>query len=133
MLFTKINSDVYFGVTSNHTKQLKNVWMNIKMNLFKIISIITSTVFIYLFLKLLLDPASFAIDIGLEQAKSALIILRRASVFIFGIVILLLCSMNLPRSKSRQYICLSIGIAKLGLACDGTFEFIIGTVNNSIF
>jgi N-acetylmuramic acid 6-phosphate (MurNAc-6-P) etherase len=49
-----------------------------------------------------------------------------------GISILAFCSRNLPYSKARQSICLSIGITFIGLACTGSYELIIGTVNYSI-
>lgn len=103
------------------------------MRFFKIISILTSVLFVYLFFVLFIDPDSFLNDIGLQSSQTASIVGRRATIFMLGISVLMFGSRNLPHSKARQIICLSTGITMLGLACMGSMEFIRGTVNTSIF
>jgi hypothetical protein len=53
-------------------------------------------------------------------------------MFMLGLSILLFCSRNLPHSLARQFICLSTGITMLGLACMGSYELIMKTVNSSM-
>lgn len=71
-------------------------------------------------------------DWGLEPSIASLVLARRAAMFMLGIVVLTFASRNLPASKARQIICLSIGITLFGLSCMGTYEFINGHVNSSI-
>jgi len=99
---------------------------------YKIISIATSLLFVYLFSQLFFLSNSFVKDLGLEPSITSLVLARRASMFMLGIAILMFFSRNLPASKSRQIICLSTGVTLLGLACMGTIEFLKGNVNSSI-
>jgi hypothetical protein len=102
------------------------------LNFFKIVSIFTSVLFAYLFFTLLLNTDSFIRDLGVQPCESSLIAGRRSSIFMLGISVLMLGSINLPNSKARQVICLATGITMFGLACMGSYEFIRGTVNTSI-
>ena len=104
----------------------------IKWNFFKIVSAITAVIFAYLFLTLLLDSETFITDLGLQSSEPALILARRASIFMLGISVLMLGSINLPNSKARQIVCLATGITMFGLSCTGTYELIKGTVNSSM-
>jgi hypothetical protein len=102
-------------------------------SLYKIISIATSLLFIYLFLQLFFMSDSFVKGLGMEPSIASLVLARRAAMFMLGIAVLMFTSRNLPPSKVRQIICLSTGITFLGLSCMGTYEFINGHVNSSIF
>jgi hypothetical protein len=102
------------------------------MNFFKIVSIVTSALFIYLFFQLLLNSESFVNDLGLQSGEATSILARRASIFMLGITLLMFGSRNLPHAKARQIICLSTGMTMLGLACMGSYEFIRGAVNSSM-
>jgi hypothetical protein len=102
-------------------------------SLYKIISIATSLLFIYLFLQLFFMSDSFVEGLGMEPSIASLVLARRAAMFMLGIAVLMFASRNLPPSKVRQIICLSTGITFLGLSCMGTYEFINGHVNSSIF
>ena len=104
----------------------------LNLNLFKIVSLLTSVLFAYLFFTLLFNSDSFIRGLGIQSCESSLFIGRRASIFMLGISILMLGSINLPNSKARQVICLATGITMFGLACMGSYEFIRGTVNSSI-
>jgi len=99
---------------------------------FKIVSIATSVLFVYLFSLLFFMSDSLVNDWGLETSTASLVLARRAAMFMLGIAVLTFGSRNLPPSKVRQIICLSIGITLFGLSCMGTFEFINGNVNSSI-
>lgn len=70
--------------------------------------------------------------LGLQPTDTVSILSRRTSMFMLGLSILLFCSRNLPHSSARQYVCLSTGITLLGLACMGSYELIMGTVNSSM-
>jgi len=100
---------------------------------FKIISIATSLLFIYLFSQLFFMSDSFVKGLGMEPSIASLVLARRAAMFMLGVAVLMFASRNLPPSKVRQIICLSTGITFLGLSCMGTYEFINGHVNSSIF
>ncbi|WP_071144946.1 hypothetical protein [Bacteroides ihuae] len=99
---------------------------------YKIVSIATSVLFIYLFAQLLFTPSSFIEDLGLEASEAGCILARRASMFMLGISVLMFGARNLPHSKARQVICIATGITMFGLSCMGSYEFIKGTVNSSI-
>ena len=99
---------------------------------YKIVSIATSVLFIYLFAQLLFTPSSFIEDLGLEASEAGCILARRASMFMLGISVLMFGARNLPHSEARQVICMATGITLFGLSCMGSYEFIKGTVNSSI-
>jgi len=99
---------------------------------YKIVSIATSVLFIYLFVQLLFTPSSFIEGLGLEASEAGCILARRASMFMLGISVLMFGTRNLPHSKARQVICMATGITMFGLSCMGSYEFIKGTVNSSI-
>jgi len=100
---------------------------------YKIVSIATSALFIYLFVQLLFMPDSFIKDLGLQPSEAGPILGRRVSMFMLGISVLMFGARNLPHSKARQVICMATGITLFGLSCMGSYEFIKGTVNASIF
>jgi len=102
------------------------------LNFYKIVSIATSLIFIYLFSELFFNSESFVLDIGLQPSETVSILCRRTSIFMLGLSILLFCSKNIQHSKARQFICLSTGITMIGLACSGSYELFRGTVNLSI-
>lgn len=106
--------------------------IKIKWDFFKVLCAFTSLLFAYLFLTLLLNPETFLNDLGLEPSESAMILARRASMFMLGISVLMFGSINLPPSKARQIICLATAISMFGLSILGTYELVRGTVNSSI-
>ncbi len=103
------------------------------MNYYKIICIFTSVLFVYLFTQLMFFSNSFVIGLGLEPSTVATVLARRASIFMLGISVLMFFARNLQNSKPRQIICLSTGITMFGLACMGSYEYISGNLNTSIF
>jgi hypothetical protein len=102
------------------------------LNYFKIVCIVTSALFAYLFFVLLFNSDSFINSIGLNSNETTFILARRTSIFMLGISILLFGAKNLPHSKARQTICLSAGITLIGLAVMSCYELIKGTVNSSM-
>lgn len=102
------------------------------MKFFKILSIVTSMLFVYLFSQLLFNSVSFINDLGLQATDTASILCQRTSMFMLGFSVLLFSSKNLPHSIARQNICLATGITMIGLACMGSYEFIKGTVDSSM-
>ena len=101
-------------------------------SLYKIVSVATSLLFLYLFVQLLFMPASFIKDLGLQPSEAGCVLARRASMFMLGISVLMFGARNLPNSKARQTICMATGITLFGLSCAGSYEYIKGTVNSSI-
>lgn len=107
--------------------------MKKSVNFFKVLSIATSILFIYLFIQLFLNSVSFVKGLGLQPSEASSVLARRASMFMLGISVLMFGARNLSHSQARQIICLATGITMLGLSCMGTYEFIRGAVNSSIF
>lgn len=103
-----------------------------KWDFFKILCVFTGVLFAYLFLTLFLNSRTFLIDLGLQPDEAAIILTRRASMFMLGISVLMIGSVNLPHSNARQIICLSTAISMLGLSIMGSYELAKGTVNSSI-
>lgn len=101
-------------------------------NFFKILSAFTAVLFAYLFLTLLLNSENFLLDLGLQASEGAMILARRASMFMLGISVLMFNSINLPHSRARQNICLATGISMLGMSFMGIYELVRGSVNSSI-
>lgn len=104
-----------------------------KINFFKIVSIATAILFIYLTIQLLFLTNSFVQDLGLEPSEAASVLGRRAAMFMLGLSILMFSSRNLPHSNARQYICMATGLTFFGLSFMGIYEFMRGSVNSSIF
>ncbi|WP_026474284.1 hypothetical protein [Alkaliflexus imshenetskii] len=102
------------------------------MNLFKTVAIATAILFAYLAFQMFFMSAAFIIDIGLMPSDTTLILARRVAMFMMGLSVLMFATRNLPHSDVRQFICLAAGLTLFGLACAGSYEFIRGTVNNSI-
>jgi hypothetical protein len=76
---------------------------------------------------------SFVSDMGLQPSLTASVLARRAAMFMLGVSILMFASRNLINSKARQIICIATGATLFGLSFMGSYEFIRGTVNTSIF
>lgn len=103
------------------------------MNIYKIASLGTSLLFLFLFVQLFFMPDAFVTDMGLETSAAVPILGRRTSMFMLGLSVLLFCVRKLPLSTARSSICLSTGITMTGLACLSSYELIRGTVNQSIW
>lgn len=103
------------------------------MKLYKIATIGTSLLFLFLFIQLFFTPVSFVEGLGLQSSVGTSILCRRAAMFMLGLSVLLLFARKLPHSSARQLICLSTGITMVGLACLSSFELIRGTVNSSMW
>lgn len=103
------------------------------MKLYKIATIGTSLLFVFLFVQLFFTPVAFVEDLGLEATLSTSILCRRASMFMLGLAVLLFGVRKLEHSSVRQTISLSTSITMTGLAALSSFEMLRGTVNNSIW
>ena len=103
-----------------------------KLNFYKVVSIITAALFVFLFYQLFFCADAFCQNLGLEPSVATSVLSRRTSMFMLGLSVLLFSSRNLPPSKARNYICLSTGVTMVGLACMGSYELWMGRVNTSI-
>lgn len=103
------------------------------MKLYKIATIGTSLLFVYLFAELFFTPVAFVEDLGLEATLSTSILCRRAAMFMIGLAVLLFGVRKMVNSSIRQTICFSTAITMTGLACLSSFEMARGTVNSSIW
>jgi hypothetical protein len=103
------------------------------MKFYKGICSATSVLFVFLALRLLLTPVAFAASMGLEPSVATSVLLRRAAMFMVGLAVLTFYARSLQDLQARRCICLSASVTLLGLACMGTYERLMGTVNASIF
>lgn len=98
-------------------------------SLFKIVSISITVLFAYLFLHLFFFSASFVELLGLDSTISSIVLVRRTSMFILGLAVLMFSVRNLPTSKARLYICIALEVTLSGIACVGIYDLIKGNVN----
>ena len=102
------------------------------MKFYKIVSLMTAAAFVYSFFQHILNSGAI-IDMGLQTTIATEFIAQRMSIFPLGVAVLLLLSKNLPHSKARQNICISLAVLLLGYAGLGIYAFITRTVNSNIF
>jgi hypothetical protein len=106
---------------------------NIKrLNKFKVISLLTSGLYFYLFILLLMFPESLYKDVGITGSPGLYFLARRTSALMLGFAVLLFCTRNTLPSVARQAIAISVSINMLGFALSGTYGLICGIVNTSI-
>jgi hypothetical protein len=103
------------------------------MKLYKIATIGTSLLFVFLFAQLFFTPVAFVEDTGVQATIATSILCRRTSIFMLGLALMLFGVRKLTHSSIRQTICISTAITMTGLACLSSFELIRGTVNNSMW
>jgi len=103
------------------------------LNKFKAASVLTSALYFYLFISLLLFPDSFFNDLGIEGNESLYFLGRRASMLMLGFAALLFLARNTLPSVSRQVIAFSVSLNMAGFALMGTFELVRGFLDKSIF
>lgn len=103
------------------------------MKFYKSLCCATAVLFVFLALRLLLTPVTFAASLGLEPSAATSVLLRRAAMFMAGLAVLTFYARSLQDLPARRCVCLSAAVTLLGLACMGTYERLMGTVNESIF
>lgn len=108
---------------------LKNL---IKLKKFKIMSMLTSALYFYLFIVLLLFPDSLCKDFGIIGNETVYFLARRASMLMLGFSVLLFLCRNTPPSVVRQAVAFSVSLNMAGFAILGSFELIRGFVKTSI-
>lgn len=107
-------------------KNLKN------LNKFKAMSVLTSVLYFYFFIALLLFPESFCKDFGMVWSESLDFFARRASAFMLCISSLLFLARNTPPSIVRQAIAFSVGLNMAGFALSSTTRLINDYASTSI-
>ncbi len=103
------------------------------MNLYKVVCIAASLLFVFLFLQLLFTSDSFVRNMGLEPSAATSVLAKRAAMFMLGLSVLLFSAKSLDNTNARLSICLSTGVTLIGLALAGVYEYFMGSVNSSIF
>lgn len=99
---------------------------------YRIMSYITTLLYLFLFVSLLSDPHSFLQGLGIEGTESAYFLARRASMLMLGFAAVSFFGRNAPSSIARQAITLSIAVSMAGLCCMSSFEYARGFANSSI-
>ena len=101
-------------------------------NFYKIVTVATGMLFLYLAFQMLFMADDFVSGMGLQPSLTTNVLSKRVAMFMLGIAVLMFTARNLPHSSARQFICLSIAITLSGLSITGAYEFLRGTVNRSI-
>ncbi|MBN2118894.1 MAG: hypothetical protein JW730_20160 [Anaerolineales bacterium] len=99
---------------------------------YKILSWATALLYFYLFVSLLFFPDSFIRDMGLTGSETTFILARRVSMLMLGFSALAMLGASAPHSVARQALVLAISINMTGFATMSVYEYVRGTVNNSI-
>ena len=102
------------------------------MKAFKILSILTSLLYFYLFYTLLFNPQGLCADFGLEGNEVVYFLAKRASMLMLGFGVLLLLGINLKEAKSRAVVAVSVAVCMLGFATMSGYEYFRGFVNAGI-
>ena len=102
------------------------------LNKFKVMGMVTSALYFYLFISLLLFPESILGDFGIIGNESVYVLARRASMLMLGFCCLLFLSRNTPPSVVRQAISFSIGLNMAGFALMSSFELVRGFAEMSV-
>jgi len=102
------------------------------LNKFKIVSVLTSALYFYLFVSLLLFPESVCKDFGVVGSETVYFLARRTSTLMLGFSVLLFLVRNAPPSAVRQAIAFSISLNMAGFALLGSFELLRGFVGTAI-
>lgn len=101
--------------------------------LFKITSIATAVLFIFLFFQTFVTSETFIREMGLMPDSTSIILIRRASLFMLGLAVLMFLSRNLSVSKARIYLSISMSVIFFSLAINGSSGYVYGNYNSSIF
>lgn len=104
----------------------------INLNKFKIMSLLTSALYFYLFILLLLFPESICMDFGIVGDESLYFLARRTSMLMLGFSVLLFLLRNMPPSAVRQAVSFSVSLNMAGFVLLGFFELIRGFLKSSI-
>lgn len=102
-------------------------------SIFKITSIATAVLFTFLFIQIFFMPGAFITDIGLTPDTASIVLIRRASLFMLGLAVLMFLSRNIPASKARIYLSISMSVIFFSIAINGISGYLYGNYNSSIF
>jgi hypothetical protein len=102
-------------------------------SLFKITSIATAVLFTFLFIQIFFMPGAFITDMGLTPDTASTVLIRRASLFMLGLALLMFISRNIPVSKARINLSISMSVIFFSLAINGISGYLYGNYNSSIF
>ena len=83
---------------------------------FKIMSVLTATLYLYLFLSMLLYPETVSRDFGIAGTEAVCFLVRRASSLMLGFAVLLLLARNESASGPRRMVSLVVSLNMAGFA-----------------
>lgn len=100
--------------------------------LYRITCYVLALLFLGLFIQFMFFPQMLFDDLALSMDTAALVLLRRACMFILGFCVLAFGARRLSHSAARQTICLANAVMLLGLALSGGYAFWQGSVSSNI-
>ena len=102
------------------------------MKVYKILSILTSLLFFYLFYTLMFDVQGLCSSLGLEGNEVSDFLAKRASMLMLGFGVLLLVGANVKASACQVVISMGVAVCMLGLGTMSGYEYFRGFVNSGM-
>lgn len=100
---------------------------------FKVVSLLGSALFLWLFYSLLFTPASICEGFGIPASEPLFVIARRTSALMLGFAVLLFLARNAPPSAARRAISAAAAAAFAGFAILGSYEILRGVMKRSVW
>lgn len=97
-----------------------------KINKFKVVSILTSLLYFFLFLSFFSFPENLCKDVGIAESEPVFFLIRRASMLMLGFAAITFLTRNMEVSKARQAVAFSVTVNMLGFASTEVFEMFHG-------
>lgn len=104
-----------------------------ELSAFKLISLLGSLLYFYLFVSLLVSPAEFFADLNIMLSPDMCFIARRAGMLMLGFSALLFFARNAPLSGARVAIAAAVALNMAGFASTGIHAYSVGLVDEAIF
>lgn len=106
---------------------------NVRERRFQVASVLTAALYAYLFVSLLLAPASMLQDLGVEGSASLDFLARRVSALMLAFAALLFLARNASRSPVRAAISFSVGLNMAGFAVSSLSALLSGRADPSVW
>jgi hypothetical protein len=104
-----------------------------ELSAFKLISLLGSLLYFYLFVSLLVSPAEFFAELSIVLSADMCFIARRAGMLMLGFSALLFFARNAPVSGTRVAISAAVVLNMAGFASTGIHAYAVGLVDEAIF
>jgi len=101
-------------------------------NSFRIISLLTAALYVFLFVSLFFFPDSIMEGAGIQGGEMAYFMARRTSMLMLSFAVLLILVSGAERSRLRAIIGLIVAFNMTGFASTGISEYALGRIDSHI-